>query len=135
MEKFKIESCHDITDAAVIAVAEHCPQLTSLNIDRCYNISDAALISLGQHCHGLKSIDISFNKNISYVGISALAAGCPLLQEFRAKYTNITNAGVIALARGCRDMRKIDMRNCKSIGFDAISAIAKNYPSLFVFFE
>ena len=62
------------------------------------------------------------------MGISALAAGCPLLQEFIAWNTSLTDAGVIALARGCRDLRKIDMSDCKSIGFDAISAIAENCP-------
>ena len=51
-----------------------------------------------------------------------------MLQEFIAKYTNITDAGVIALARGCRDLRKIDMSGCQSIGFDAISAMAENCP-------
>ena len=85
-------------------------------------------LSWTAHCHGLKSIDISNITSISYVGISALAPGCPLLQEFRASDTDITDADVIALARGCHNLHKINMGCCQSIGFDAIFAIAENCP-------
>ena len=117
-----------MSDAAIIAAAEHCPNLTSLNIVYCENISDLALLALGQHSHALKSIDISTIRNITDEGIAALAAGCPLLQECRARETRFADAGLIALAKSCLDLSVVDLYHCTPFNITAISTLAEDCP-------
>ena len=47
------------TDAGIIALATHCPSLTSMDLSHCYNITDAAVIALATHCPSLTSMDLS----------------------------------------------------------------------------
>ena len=53
----RLQGCA-ITDAAVIALAKHCPNLTDIRLDRCANITDAAVIALAEHCPNLTTIDL-----------------------------------------------------------------------------
>lgn len=94
-----------------------------LNIRGCYLISDIALIALGQQCHGLRSINVSYISRLSVAGISSLATGCLLLQGLSARFSDMTDAHIIALSGGCHDLRKIDISDLvfrASIGVNAI---------------
>ena len=50
--------CHrNITDAAVIALAEHCPNLTTIGLRGCANITEKAKAALRKSHEGIKIID------------------------------------------------------------------------------
>lgn len=120
-----------ITDAAIVALTEHCPEVTSLDVHFCYNISDASLIALGKRCEKLKSINISSIDYITDDGVAALASAYPMLQEFDASAVdNITYHGIALLTQRCRNLRKIGIRHFGSRVFRAVSAIAENCPFL-----
>lgn len=89
LKSLKLRFCRNITDIAVIAVAEHCPQLRLIDISRCEKLSDNSLIALGEHCHELRSINISCLNAITAKGVSQLCMGCPLLHSFTAYRTKI----------------------------------------------
>lgn len=129
LECLNLYYCFGISDAAVIAVTECCPQLVSLDIFFISGLTDAALITIGQRCHALKCINIS-TLGISSVGISALAVGCPLLQEFISQELSITDDDVITLTRGCRDLRNINLDYCTSLSHRTICEIGEYCPFL-----
>ena len=120
--------CRNITDASLITLAEHCPNLTALNIGCCQNITAAALIALGSHSRCLRSLNICDNKNLTVDGVRALAVGCPLLHEVNAYDSSFDSACVIALVSECHDLRKLDVGWCYNIGLSAISALARSCP-------
>ena len=69
-----------VTDAALLAVAEHCPELRVLSVGGCYHISDTGVIALVQRCAALKSLDLE-NTRITDDAVSAAAKNCPYLEE------------------------------------------------------
>ena len=73
-----------LTDAAIQAVAQGCPQLKELNVGRCARLTDASIRSLAESCTQLESLTTRY---------------CPLL----------TSAVVRALEQGCRQLKYLDM--------------------------
>ena len=67
----------NITDAAVIALATHCPSLTSINLTCCSNITDAAVIALATHCPSLASIHLNSCPNITDEAVTTLDESHP----------------------------------------------------------
>jgi hypothetical protein len=53
-----LKDCSNITDAAVLALAEHCAGIQSINLGGCSSITDAAVLVLAEHCTGIQSIGI-----------------------------------------------------------------------------
>merc|ERR1712166_197942 len=47
-----VRAANDIDDSAVVALAQHCTGLTSVDMGDCRNITDAAIQTLAQHCAG-----------------------------------------------------------------------------------
>ena len=45
-----------VTDAGVIAVAEHCPRLESIVVSNRFNITDAAIRAISRHCPNIREI-------------------------------------------------------------------------------
>ena len=45
--------CENLTDAAVVALAEGCNQLICVNFEGCENLTDAAVVALTEGCNQL----------------------------------------------------------------------------------
>jgi hypothetical protein len=100
LRRIDLTRCPQLVDEAVLAVAEHCPQLTQLI--RPHNVSDAAVVKLAQGCPGLTVLDVS-DSSIGDAGLTALATHCPKLTSLVLHgCRKVTTQGVRALAENCR---------------------------------
>ena len=81
-----------VTDAAVIALANGCPGLSSANLGRCYNLTDAAIIALANGCPALSTVNLRCCSNLTDASIIALATGCPRLSSVHLYYCSKVTA-------------------------------------------
>jgi len=84
-------------DAACVAIARYLPNLTSLRVDFCYHLSDAALFGLAK-CSNLTHLAIGTDE--------------------------ITDSGIIALAKGCPQLTQLDIRGCAGFALQNVSNAA-----------
>ena len=54
-----------MTDAAVVALAEHCPGLTAVDLRRCVNLTDVAEVALDEHCPDLIRVHLEGCENVA----------------------------------------------------------------------
>jgi hypothetical protein len=54
----RLSYCYKVTDAAITALATHCPKLTKVWINDCNQVTDDAVVALGE-CKKLHTLDIS----------------------------------------------------------------------------
>ena len=78
---FHLRFSDEVTDICVLAIAQGCRHLSTINLAGCYNISDNSVSAIAQGCHHLTSISLQECYNISDIGISAIAQGCPDLRS------------------------------------------------------
>lgn len=48
--------CVQLTDASVMALAEHCPHVTTIYFDNCQRVTDASMLALEERCPYLTNI-------------------------------------------------------------------------------
>ena len=83
----RVRCRNDITDAAVIALATHCPSLTDIGLSKC-DITDAAVIALASHCPNLTKVEIRCRLDFTHEAVAALLESHPdiHIEEFETYY-------------------------------------------------
>ena len=71
-----------VTDAAVLAIAKHCPIIEDLNLYHQSSgngtvLTDKSVVALGQNCPRLRNLNLNWSAG-THVGLEALGIGCPL---------------------------------------------------------
>ena len=103
-----------LTDAAILAFAEHCAGITRLNISGCTNLTDTALAAVGQACSGLVDLNASgcpALTDAAFVGISKNGT----ISTLRIRgCSHVTDESVVEMAEHCA-LRVLDFRLCRKI--------------------
>jgi hypothetical protein len=125
----------DLSDAAGQAVASRAQDLRHLRLIGCAFTTDAPLVALVQHCGNLQSLELIWSgstpeprmgllqlvrnlHSITHLSFSdfgvrddvleAIGANCPLLESLSLmRCGQYTGLGILALARGCRALKKM----------------------------
>ena len=96
-----LKSCRHITDTAIVALAEHCPNLQNINLYGCKHITDTAIVALAEHC--------------------------PILHTIRLNHCNqFTDTAIVALAEHCPDIHTIDLYGCHKITIEGKARLKAN---------
>ncbi|KAI8559411.1 hypothetical protein RHMOL_Rhmol04G0171600 [Rhododendron molle] len=98
-----------ITDSGILAVAGGCPGLEMINTSYCQDITDSSLISLSK-CSKLNTLESRGCSLITSLGIMAIAAGCKQLIKLDIKKCcNVDDTGMIPLAHFSQNLRQINL--------------------------
>ena len=145
----------NFSDIGLIALAEHCPQLTCVDI-RMGVFTDAALVTLTRHCPRLTSLAVGSRGGISNTGVRviserfgpqltsvhfsssdlgddaiiAVAERCPHLSVVGFPQSAITGTGLAVLAQHCPFLTSIDCARCELLTDVDIAAFLQHYPLL-----
>jgi len=88
-----------ITDLGILAICQGCSGLEMINMSYCMDITDSSLLALSK-CSRLNTFE---------------SRGCPL----------ITSSGLAAIAVGCKQLNKLDIKKCHNIGDAAMLQLAR----------
>ena len=114
----------DVSNPAIQAVAEACPQLQLLNMNHCLNLSDEAIVSVAWCCPELKELYVSALHSLTDVAIQAVAQGCPQLKALNVSACALlTDAAIGSLVRGCVQLEWLNARNCRLLTFATVEGL------------
>lgn len=109
-----------------------CPQLQWL--DLCYiadAVDDSALLSLSEHCARLRLLGVTYSTQVTDAGVCAVARGCPMLESvYLPIQANITDASLLALAEHCPLLRTLRVDANDHITDNAVAAVLRDCPLL-----
>ena len=120
--------CPNLTDVGMVALAEKCKQLVSITAQHS-QIQSASVVALAKHCPLLTSIDFSACKQLTNVG--ALASCTQLTNVNFSSCEGVTDADVINLAKLCAKLTSIDFAGCSELTDNAVVALAEHCLLLF----
>ncbi|KAL3830237.1 hypothetical protein ACJIZ3_019039 [Penstemon smallii] len=135
----------DLTDNEIdnegLRSISKCSKLSSLKLGICLNITDEGLIHIGMCCSKLKELDLYRSPGITDLCILVIARGCPVLEMINVAYCRnitdrslmtlskcsklntlesrgcplVTSLGLAAIAVGCKQLTKLDIKKCQNI--------------------
>ncbi|GMP51397.1 hypothetical protein CsSME_00017642 [Camellia sinensis var. sinensis] len=118
----------DLTDSEIddegLRTISRCSKLSSLKLGICLNITDEGLTHIGMGCSKLKELDLYRSSGITDSGILAIARGCPGLETINIAYCNdITDSSLISLSK-CSKLNTLESRGCTLVTSLGLAAIA-----------
>ena len=144
----------DITDVGLANLAKACSGLKQVNLSYCSYISDHGLMALSHGCRQLQAVRISFCEGVTGVGFRGCSS---TLAYVEAESCNLEPQGIEGIVSGggiqCLDfsclswraagdglaalgtgfganLKILNLRLCRSLGDESVSAIAKGCPLL-----
>lgn len=81
LESLNLSMCTQITDRALLALANGCKRLMILELSGCALLSDTGFVQLARHCRALERMDLEDCSLITDASIQAFANGCPNLAD------------------------------------------------------
>ncbi|PIN19691.1 hypothetical protein CDL12_07619 [Handroanthus impetiginosus] len=115
LSTLKLGICLNITDEGLIDIGMCCSKLKELDLYRSAEITDLSILSIAHGCTGLEMINIAYCKLISDRSLVALSK-CPKLNTLESRGCPlITSLGLTAIAVGCKQLSKLDIKKCHNI--------------------
>ncbi|XP_045830519.1 EIN3-binding F-box protein 1-like [Trifolium pratense] len=155
----KLDLCHSqITNKALNAIAEGCPDLTTLNIESCSMIGNEGLQAIAKSCPKLQSISIRDCPLVGDHGVASLLSLASNLTRVKLQHLNITDFSlavighygkaitnlvlsrlpnvnergfwVMGVAQGLQNLVSLTITSCLGVTDASMEAIGKGCPNL-----
>lgn len=115
LTSLKLGICLNITDEGLGHVGMCCSKLIELDLYRCVGITDSGILAIAHGCPGLEMINVAYCKDITDSSLISLSK-CPRLNTFESRgCPYITSLGLAAIAVGCKQLAKLDIKKCHNI--------------------
>ena len=115
-----LNQCHSVSDAALSELVRQCTHLEKLVLCEIYHITDVSMASIAMHCNTrLRWLDITHCSKITDASVVALTHSCPNLQVFVCSSTCLTDASIIAIANQCKELNVLQFCRAGGIFTDA----------------
>ncbi len=96
------------------------PNLAEMRIKRCGDLSDGAVMSFADHCHQLTVVDLArcHSTKLTDAGLSYLMKRCGRVQSVDLSKTNLTAATVVTILQHCRQLHSLVATDCARLKGD-----------------
>lgn len=135
LRTFTLHSFSKSTLALTTALATECPALTSVDLTGCTGLNDAALLKLATDgvCT-LEAMNLNQCSKLTCTGIVAFltanGAKNASLRDLHLSKTECTNDVLQAIAAQCRNLRVLDIRQCRHFTEVGVTAVAQGCTAL-----
>lgn len=120
-----------IGDEALIAVANHCPNLQELVLIG-VNATHFSLTAIACNCQKLERLALCGSGTIGDAEIACISAKCVALKKLCIKGCAISDMGIEALAWGCPSLVKIKVKKCRGVSGEVAEWLKERRGSLVV---
>lgn len=139
-KEFTIRS-NSFDDNDLKFISKRCRNLEVLQIEMCPLITDKGICDIAHNCTKLQKIHVIFETSIHVrkydAGITcncllALSKGCPNLKEiFLNHCEQITDDGIVLIAQHCRKLQHVNLKGCSAITDITLISLAQHSKLLY----
>eukprot|EP00899_Mesostigma_viride_P007280 jgi/Mesvir1/16553/Mv10094-RA.1 len=130
LHKVVLYHCEGVGDPALLALGANCSELVDVDVCNCPLVTDAGVSAIAAGCRQLAVLTVRDNPNVTDDSLLALGAHCPRLEYLDVHASRVGNAGLIAISRGCRDLKLLDVMGCAAVDDEGVIAVAESCPRL-----
>lgn len=125
LREVSFQFCYGVDDECLKLVGEHCKQLLRFTNRPNDNITDTGLTAIARNCSHLIGFYLFGCSAAVNEGIKEVGRHCPHLQEITLCATLITDDVLHSLAATCLQLRVLLIPSCHQITAEGVMAIAK----------
>uniref|UniRef100_A0A1B6KZ31 F-box domain-containing protein n=1 Tax=Graphocephala atropunctata TaxID=36148 RepID=A0A1B6KZ31_9HEMI len=132
LEELYLRSCEQVTNAAILSLAQHQKWLTALDLSYCSRITDQALLHICNNLSGLRRFAVRNCRAITDLGIVHLKTLTNLEELDISQCEQVTASGIQegVCSKMNRRMRKLFMEGLNTMTSATVISLAENLPLL-----
>lgn len=112
-----------VGDKSLAAIAKYCTRLEDLNLERCRSLTDNGFVQLALGRGGtLKSLGLEFGKCLTDVSLEAVGFHCISLETLSIRSEFINNKGLLSIVKGCSLLKSLKL-HCQNITDEVFQAV------------
>jgi hypothetical protein len=104
-----VKSPPALTDAAVVALAQGCHQLTEVEGLSGPALTDASVMALAEHCPNLKTVHLQHSPLVTEVALTTLVQRCPKLDLLKVCEASMDKAAIARLHGACEGPGRLEV--------------------------
>jgi F-box/leucine-rich repeat protein 2/20 len=125
VQHIRLNQCQRVTDCGVCGlVSSLASNLRCVILYSCPRVTDAVLLALADHCPRMERI--SWGRNMSDSTMIKLAEGCSELRHLSLSSNAVGDAGVLALAAHSNKLQTLYLHNCRNVTIHGARAVAEH---------
>eukprot|EP01089_Gocevia_fonbrunei_P018806 TRINITY_DN6465_c0_g2_i1.p1 TRINITY_DN6465_c0_g2~~TRINITY_DN6465_c0_g2_i1.p1 ORF type:complete len:1068 (-),score=208.00 TRINITY_DN6465_c0_g2_i1:85-3288(-) len=153
LKHLDLSRCLNVGDEVVKAIAESCPNITTINLmacddvtdegilelhrnknyklkrlilDKCQQVTDKSISTLVEITRDLRKLHLSGCRKITDLTLCKLAACCPVLEDLDlSSCEDITDSGLQQISLGCLNLQHIGLSDLGNLTEQGISDLCK----------
>ena len=126
-----VSKCDRVSDTGLRHLVSHCYKLRYLNTRGCAPVTDATILSLTSSCSRLRSLDLG-KCDVTDNGLRHLARQIPHLRKLSVRGCQLVgDTGVLAVARGCRDLVTLNMMEC-DVSLQPVNIVSRELRNCYI---
>ena len=137
-----------ITPELLHSIAVRNPRMSKLSVQSCKNVNDRAIFAVASACHSLREIDVSDCPFVTFQTLNVIlgslgelrrlnASGCeknvelaitrphPNLQEILISDCEVDDSTALSIANGCPNLRKLDISGSTAISHQTLAGLSR----------
>ncbi|KAK3267167.1 hypothetical protein CYMTET_24264 [Cymbomonas tetramitiformis] len=127
----RISACGGVTGTSILVVAERCPNLQHLDISLCEEVSDAAIQEVALRCSNLQHVDISGCQHTTDATVQLLAQRCPKLLHVNVSgCEKVCDISIQEVAQRLPNLQHLGVSSCHQVTNASIVVVAERCPNL-----
>ncbi|DAZ93353.1 TPA: hypothetical protein N0F65_011879 [Lagenidium giganteum] len=134
LRQLKARGCRQVSDSGVVAVANGCGDLTTLDIARFdlqFKLNDIALLALGDKCGVLQTVVLAGCEMVTDVGLNWLASGATALTHLDlTDCAKLTDLAMRTVGENLLQLRHLCLRHCPRVSDVGLRHVARGCPEL-----
>ncbi|XP_064634992.1 uncharacterized protein LOC135492433 [Lineus longissimus] len=130
LEKVKhldFRGCKQVKDSCMRKIVRSCKNLESITLANCPGATDLSLVEIATYLPSIRYVDMSGCKLVTDVGMRSIAHNCYLVEHLDLSSTGVTNKSVSLLASYCSQrLQVLKLNFCKDITEQGLVKLARN---------
>jgi hypothetical protein len=129
LEEVTLTQC-DLICASLGVLGRNCPKLTKLNIHGCRDLSSEDLTSIAEHCRQLTFLDISHCDRVDAASL-AMLSNCVVLETLHLEQCfALDDDALVAITTTCVNLKVLFLLGCEALTDDSVTLIGERLPLL-----
>jgi hypothetical protein len=118
-------------NGAVLALAQHCPNLRGINLNLCKRVQCHAVVAMAAQCAQLQNVNLGGCSRMTEKAVIAVANRCAQLQSVNlSECSGATDKALVALALNCIQLQSINLSGCFGVTGHALETVATHCTQL-----
>lgn len=110
LRTIKMAFCHNVDNAAIIALATCCSALEALHIHGCYHITGDTISTVARFCRNLRVLSALRTRNITADTFHTIVSCCASLQTLKISEFGEDTANNFAVLSNCQHLRNMTVQ-------------------------